>query len=133
MFDDTTSCISDIYRRFQCQHHLIQEPGHVDKRPDIPSLTPGGFETWARVLMEAYPNTECVRLDKAVETFRIRDKGDLPFTINRLLFPESSDSKIREDLKRSIAEYTSVVIPDPISNNIFGVMPNPYYGVSAAN
>ena len=106
MFDDTRSSISHIYRCFECQHHLVQETGHEDTRPDTPSLTPGGFETWARVIIKAYPNTEYERLEKAVKVFQIRDKRGLPSPVNRSLFPESSDSKIREDLKISIEENT---------------------------
>ena len=121
MFDDTRSSVSHIYSRFECWHHLIQT-GHGDNRPNTPSLTPGGFENWVRVLIKAYPNTEYERLQKALELFQIRDKGGLPVTINRSLFPELSDSKIREDLKRSIADNTPTAHNDSYSRN--GPSPN---------
>lgn len=76
--------------------------GYDGHRPDV--LTPSDFETWARVLIKAYPSTEYKRLQKALEVFQIRDKRGLPITINRSLFPELSDPRIREDLRRSIVD-----------------------------
>ena len=104
-FDDERGYTSRMYRDFKCQHHLIQETGRHEERPDIPALTPGGFETWARVLIKAYPSTEYERLQKALEVFRIRDKGGSPITIDRSLFPEQANLKIREDLKKSIEKH----------------------------
>ena len=110
MFDDETSKISRMYRDFKCEHHcIVGTGGHHEERPDVPALTPGGFVTWARVLIEAYPGTEYERLQKALKLFRIGDKGGSPVTIDRSLFPEQADLKIRNDLKRSIEEYTDAV------------------------
>ena len=114
MFDDERRFVSRIYRDFKCQHHYTSWPGRLDLRPDIPALTPGGFETWSRILIEAYPGTEYERLQKALEVFRIRDKGGSPITINRSLFPEQADLKIGEDLKRSIEEHSV-----PVSEGIW--------------
>ena len=104
MFDDTITNISRIYKCFKCQHHFIQGAGHDDERPDIPCLTPGGFDTWARVLIEAHPNREYKRLQKAVNMFQIRDKGGLPITIDRSHFPKTADLRIRRDFIRSLAD-----------------------------
>ena len=109
MFDNTAGSISRIYRHFQCQHHLIQETGHHQDRPDIPSLTLGGFETWAIVLIKAYPSTEYERIHKAAGYFQLIDKEGLRITVDRSSFPESPDVGIRDDLKRSIAANTSVL------------------------
>ncbi len=105
MFDHKRSSISRMYRDLKCQHHLIQETGRHDQRPNKPALTPGGFETWARVLIEAYPATEYERIQKALEVFRIRDEGGSPITIDRSLFPKQSDLQIHKDLEKSIEKH----------------------------
>ena len=127
------SFISSIYRCFKCQHHLIQETGHVDIRPDIPSLTPGGFETWARVMIEAYPNTEYKRLQKALELFQIRDKGGLPIIINRSLFPEVSDLKIRDYVKGSIENHNTAVPTESPTSLLFPASPPLYDSLTTNN
>ena len=108
MFDDVTSHISRVYRGFNCEHH-VRTGRYFEEDPDVSALTPSGFVTWARVLFEAYPSTEYERLQKALEVFRIRDKGGSPITIDRSLFPEQADLKIRNELKRYIEEYTVAV------------------------
>ena len=109
MFDDDRSSISRTYRDFKCEHHYIsQTGGQLEERPDMPALTPGGFVTWATVLILAYPDTEYERLQKALEVFRIRDGGS-PIKMDRSLFPEQASLKIRYDLTRSIENYTDAV------------------------
>ena len=56
------SSVSRMYRNLGCQHHLIQEPD--DQRPNIPGLTPLGFERWVTLLIRAHPGDEYRRLQK---------------------------------------------------------------------
>ena len=65
IFDDRTSSISRIYRELKVEHHLIQEE-KLDKRPDIPALTPTGFCTLNCVLLRTLPDVEFSRLQRII-------------------------------------------------------------------
>ena len=120
MFDDERSSISRTHRDFKCEHqYILRTGGQLEERPDMPALTPGGFVTWAKVLIVAYPDTEYERLQKALEVFRIRDGGS-PIKMDRSLFPEQAGLKIRYDLKRSIENYTDAVAIENYTDVVAG-------------
>ena len=99
-----------MYRNLECQHHLVQQRN--DARPDIPGLTPLGFERWAILLIQAYPEEEFERLRKAVLEMPISNPDDskerFPKEISRRLFPDHGDHKIRNLIEGSMAERVAV-------------------------
>ena len=113
VFDDEHSQISRMYRDLACQHHLVQERYH--EKPDIPSLTPVGFERWVTLLLQAHPDLEYERLQKAVLDMPISNPDDkkerFPKDISRRLFPGSEDRKVRERFEKAVAEHAKVDIP----------------------
>ena len=113
VFDDEHSSISRMYRDLECQHHLVQEK--YDERPDIPGLTPVGFERWVTLLIQAHPEEEFTRLQKAVLDMPICNPDDrkerFPKELSRRLFPGLEDRRVREKLEISIAEHAAIEIP----------------------
>ena len=113
VFDDEHSSISRMYRDLECQHHLVQE--RYDERPDIPGLTPIGFERWVTLLIQAHPEEEFARLQKAVLDMPICNPDDrkerFPKELSRRLFPVHEDRKTREILEDSISEHAAIEIP----------------------
>lgn len=113
VFDDEHSSISRMYRDLECQHHLVQE--RYDERPDIPGLTPVGFERWATLLIQAHPEEEFGRLRKAVLDMPICNPDDrkerFPKELSRRLFPGHEDRRTREKLEDSISEHAAIEIP----------------------
>ena len=110
VFDDDRCYISRIYRELGCQHHLVQE--HDDERPEIPSLTPVGFQRWATLLIQAHPEEEYERLQKAMRDMPISNpdekKERFPKECSRRLFPTSADLRLRERLEKAIAKHAKV-------------------------
>ena len=108
-----------MYRELACQHHLVQE--HSDERPDIPGLTPIGFERWVTLLIQAHPNEEYERLQKAVLDMPISNPDDkkerFPKELSRRLFPGFSDVKTREDLEHAISEHANIDLPNRAQRN----------------
>ena len=102
-----------MYRDLECQHHLVQERN--DERPDIPGLTPVGFERWVTLLIQAHPEEEYGRLQKAVLDMPICNPDDrkerFPKELSRRLFPGLEDRRIREMLEDSISEHAAIEIP----------------------
>ena len=102
-----------MYRDLECQHHLVQE--QFDKRPEIPGLTPVGFERWATLLIRAHPEEEFERLKKAVLEMPISNPDDkkerFPKDISRRLFPTTEDRRIRERLQKAMVEHADIVLP----------------------
>ncbi|KAJ6160022.1 hypothetical protein N7497_004559 [Penicillium chrysogenum] len=113
IFDDRTSSISRLFREIKVEHHLIQDD--VEKRPDIPGLTPKGFETWETLMILANPGREYERLQKAVLNMPINNPDDkkerFPKEIPRRLFPETGDIKIREDIEDRMMIHCGVDLP----------------------
>ena len=101
-----------MYRDLECQHHLVQE--RYDERPDIPGLTPVGFEKWVTSLIQAHPEAEFERLQKAVLEMPISNPDDkkerFPKEISRRLFPTHEDLKIRHLIEDSMIEHASIEI-----------------------
>ncbi|KAJ5513187.1 hypothetical protein N7463_002739 [Penicillium fimorum] len=113
IFDDRTSSISRLFREIKVEHHLVQDD--IEKRPDIPGLTPKGFETWATLMILANPGREYERLQKAVLNMPINNPDDkkerFPKEIPRRLFPEVGDITIREDIEDRLMVHCGVDLP----------------------
>ncbi|CAI7618689.1 unnamed protein product [Penicillium glandicola] len=113
IFDDRTSSISRLFREIKVEHHLIQDD--IEKRPDIPGLTPKGFETWETLMILANPEREYKRLQKAVLNMPINNPDDkkerFPKEIPRRLFPEIGDIEIREDIEDRMMIHCGVDLP----------------------
>ncbi|KAF1977984.1 hypothetical protein BU23DRAFT_248971 [Bimuria novae-zelandiae CBS 107.79] len=84
------STLCKIYRDMRCEHHLIQE--HSAAVPDIPALTPYGFQEWMTAMIQAYPDAEYERLSRAVLDMPISNADDckerFPKELPRRLFPQ---------------------------------------------
>lgn len=115
-----------MYRDLKIQHHLVQE--HFDKRPDIPGLTPVGFERWVTLLIQAHPEEEFERLAKAVLAMPINNpdekKERFPKELSRRLFPGSGNAKVREQLETSISLHARVDLPKRSNNSESSVPPS---------
>lgn len=113
IFDDDRSSLSRLFREIRVEHHLIQDD--LKQRPDIPGLTPKGFEAWATLLILANPEREYQRLQKAVRNMPINNPDDkterFPKEIPRRLFPDLPDIKIREDLENRMMVHCGVDMP----------------------
>lgn len=127
IFDDNTSKISRLFREFGIEHHLIQRPGKVHERPDMPGLTPDGFATWMTLLIRAHPNEEFERLTTTVREMPINNPDDkterYPKSLPRKLLPPRGDLALHERLCDRINEYCNVElkvdqssVPDGESN-----------------
>ncbi|MCJ1288611.1 hypothetical protein MMC34_000139 [Xylographa carneopallida] len=113
IFDDKESSISRMYRELECQHHLVQE--RHDERPDIPGLTPVGFERWGTLIIRAHPEEEFERLQKTVLEMPISNPDDkkerFPKDISRRLFPVEEDRKTRDRLQKAMVEHAHITLP----------------------
>lgn len=102
-----------MYRDLACQHHLVQD--RYDERPDIPGLTPVGFERWVTLLIQAHPEKEFERLQRAVLEMPISNPDDkkerFPKEISRRLFPSHGDCSIRDRIENAIEEHAAVDLP----------------------
>lgn len=110
VFDDRTSSISRMFREIEAEHHLVQEK--LGERPDLPGLTPRGFETWATLLLKAHPDQEFERLAKTALDMPISNPDDkkerFPKEISRRLFPSHPDTEIAYKLQKSMATHCNV-------------------------
>ncbi|KAI4192765.1 MAG: hypothetical protein LQ346_004175 [Caloplaca aetnensis] len=126
VFDDERSSISRMYRDLECQHHLVQE--HFHERPDIPGLTPIGFQRWVTLLIQAHPEEEFERLAKAVLAMPINNpdekKERFPKELSRRLFPSSGDDKVRERIETAISLHADVELPKRSSKRESSVPPS---------
>lgn len=117
----TNDSISRLYRELRCQHHLVQLYSHC--APDIPGLTPAGFETWMEALIQAHPSLEHDRLAKAVLAMPISNADDnkerFPKELPRRLFPKEDDRQWQQRVHaaisadRNIQLRTSNPMPPP--------------------
>lgn len=110
IFDDRTSSISRMFREIDCQHHLVQEK--LNERPDLPGLTPQGFETWATLLLKAHPDQEYARLAKTALDMPISNpdekKERFPKELSRRLFPTHGDTEIAYKLQKIMSTHCNV-------------------------
>ena len=106
IFEGKHSSLSQMYSDLKCPHHLAQEK--YDEIPDIPGLTPVGFERWVTLLIQAYPEEEFERLQKAVLKMPISNPDDkkerFPKEISRRLFPDHEDCQARRRIQDSMVE-----------------------------
>ncbi|KAL4920167.1 hypothetical protein BDW62DRAFT_177784 [Aspergillus aurantiobrunneus] len=113
IFDDRTSSISRLFREIEAEHHLVQV--NLNERPDIPGLTPRGFEVLATLMIHAHPDKEYERLQKAVLNMPISNpdnrKERFPKEIPRRLFPEIPNLRLREEIDRHITKHCAVDLP----------------------
>ncbi|KAJ5093675.1 hypothetical protein N7456_009536 [Penicillium angulare] len=114
IFDDRTSSISRLFREVRAEHHLVQLDD-LKERPDIPGLTPKGFEKWATLMIQGHPDREYERLQKAVLNMPISNPDDkkerFPKEIPRRLFPECADISLREEVEEHIMKHCGVDLP----------------------
>lgn len=84
-----SASISVMFRRLKCQHHLVQTQLH--EVPNVPGLTPTGFETFLTCLIQAHPDLEFERLSRAVMDMPISNADykteRFPKELSRRLFP----------------------------------------------
>ncbi|KAL3449738.1 hypothetical protein BJX65DRAFT_271757 [Aspergillus insuetus] len=117
IFDDRTSSISRLFREVEAEHHLVQLK--LNERPDIPGLTPRGFEVWATLMIRAHPDKEYERFQKAVLNMPINNpdnrKERFPKEIPRQLFPVLPNLRLREELDQHIMKHCGVDLP-PITD-----------------
>ena len=73
IFNRKHSSLPQIYKDLKYPHPLVQE--NYDRIPDTPGLTPVGFERWATLLIQAHPEEEFERLQKAVPKMPISNPG----------------------------------------------------------
>ncbi|KKK16184.1 hypothetical protein ARAM_006116 [Aspergillus rambellii] len=118
IFDDRTSSISRLFREVEAEHHLVQDK--LNERPDIPGLTPRGFQVWATLMIQTHPDKEFERLQKAVLHMPISNpdnrKERFPKEIPRRLFPETPDLRLREKVDEYIMKHCGVDLP-PITDD----------------
>lgn len=110
IFDDRTSSISRMFREIEAQHHLVQEK--PNERPDIPGLTPQGFETWVTLLLRAHPDQEFERLAKTALDMPISNpdekKERFPKELSRRLFPKDPDTEVAYKLQKAMSTHCNV-------------------------
>ena len=105
-----------MYRELGCQHHLVQEEDN--QIPNIPGLTPTGFEKWVTLLIRTCPEQEHRRLQKALLSMPISnpDRNErFPKDISRRLFPQYEDLGIREHVEYSITKHAHIQLPRSLS------------------
>ncbi|RVX70974.1 hypothetical protein B0A52_06132 [Exophiala mesophila] len=111
IFDDRTSSISRMFRDIEAQHHLVQDK--LDERPDIPGLTPQGFQTWATLLLKAHPDQEFERLAKTALDMPISNPDDkkerFPKELSRRLLPRAPDNQVESKLQKSMSTHCNVI------------------------
>ncbi len=98
-----------MYIELRCQHHFVQQRN--DLEPDVPALTPIGFEKWMTLVIRACPVQEHSRLNKALQCMPINSpKTDerFPKAMPRRLFPKYEDRGIRRDIERVISQYAGI-------------------------
>ncbi|CAG8252784.1 unnamed protein product [Penicillium salamii] len=115
IFDDRTSSISRLFRETRVEHHLVQKNGDLSERPDVPGLTPKGFQQWATLMILSNPNREYERLAKAVLNMPVSNPDDkkerYPKDIPRRLFPDVPDFDLRERVEDHIIKHCGVDLP----------------------
>ena len=106
-----------MYRQLRIQHHLIQEDDHWDERPDVPGLTPCGFERWATLMILAHPEEEFERAKAAVLNMPINNPDDkkerFPKDIPRRLFPKRENLDVRELVIVAMETHAKITVERP--------------------
>ncbi|KPI43379.1 uncharacterized protein AB675_6863 [Cyphellophora attinorum] len=112
IFDDRTSSISRMLRELEISHHLVQ--AKLSDRPDVPGLTPEGFEKWFIFTIQAHPDQEFERLAKTALSMPINNPDDkkerFPKELSRRLFPGRSDEAIEATLIKHMSKHCNLNI-----------------------
>ncbi|KAL0258858.1 hypothetical protein SLS55_006362 [Diplodia seriata] len=111
----SNAAISKMYRDLRCLHHLVQEK--ADEVPNIPSLTPLGFDTWMTLMIQGHPEIEFARLAKAVMHMPISNAEDIkerfPKELPRRLFPKFENLPARQRCAAAICSSGKINIRTP--------------------
>lgn len=108
-----------------------------NERPDIPGLTPRGFQQWATLMILTHPERECERLQKAVLNMPISNPDDkrerFPKEIPRRLFPEVPNLALRESIDHSIMKHCDLELPTITDEEVKAARRPKPAGVSTKN
>ncbi|PSK40075.1 60S ribosomal protein L23 [Elsinoe australis] len=106
----TNQAISRLFLNLRCQHHLVQFG--LQDAPSIPGLTPQGFETLMTMLIQAHPDQEFQRLDKATRDMPISNADApserFPKQLTRRLFPASGDTQQQQRLTAALSSEPGI-------------------------
>jgi hypothetical protein len=106
-----SASISVMFRRLKAQHHLVQNQLH--EVPNVPGLTPAGFETFLACLIQAHPDSEFDRLSKAVMNMPVSNadyKSErFPKELSRRLLPLHSNPIAEQCLIASMAHEANLL------------------------
>nr|POE54203.1 hypothetical protein CFP56_63506 [Quercus suber] len=95
----SNASLAIMYRKLLCQHHFVQSADH--EAPNVPALTPRGFELFITTLMQAHPEEEFDRLSRAVMHMPISNADDkserFPKELPRRLLP--SQPNVQAELR----------------------------------
>jgi hypothetical protein len=107
----------------ECEFHLVQADSR--SKPNVPALTPAGFEKWIRTNIFAYPDQEADRLSAVIMQLPIDADGTLvdgkperlPKQLSRYLLPAIHDEKTRKTLDSAITDFLDDAgAPTPLSS-----------------
>ncbi|KAM0720476.1 hypothetical protein Q7P37_004612 [Cladosporium fusiforme] len=106
-----SASISVMFRRLKCEHHLVQT--HNQEAPNVPALTPLGFETFLTCLIQAHPDLEFERLSKAVMNMPISNADyrteRFPKELSRRLLPAQPNPIVEQCIIASMAHEASTL------------------------
>jgi hypothetical protein len=120
-----SASISVMFRRLKCQHHLVQTQLH--EVPNVPGLTPAGFEVFLTCLIQAHPDLEFNRLSNAVRNMPISNADyrteRFPKELSRRLLPAQPNPIAEQCIVASMAHEAyllqlpnSIAMPPPPSS-----------------
>jgi hypothetical protein len=106
-----SASISVMFRRLKCQHHLVQTQLH--EVPNVPGLTPTGFEVFLTCLIQAHPDLEFGRLSNAVRDMPISNADykteRFPKELSRRLLPAQPNPIAEQCIVASMAHEANLL------------------------
>nr|POE90658.1 hypothetical protein CFP56_60271 [Quercus suber] len=103
--------LATMYRKLLCQHHFVQTADH--EAPNVPALTPNGFELFITILIQAHPEEEFDRLSRAVMHMPISNADDkserFPKELPRRLLPSQPNIQAEQRLVSSLSHELQLV------------------------
>jgi hypothetical protein len=106
-----SASISVMFRRLKCQHHLVQTQLH--EVPNVPGLTPTGFEVFLTCLIQAHPDLEFERLSNAVRNMPISNADykteRFPKELSRRLLPAQPNPIAEQCIVASMAHEANLL------------------------
>lgn len=106
-----SASISVMFRRLKCEHHLVQAQLH--EVPNVPALTPAGFETFLACLIQAHPDLEFERLSHAVKNMPISNADykteRFPKELSRRLLPAQPNPLAEQCIVASMAHEANLL------------------------